>query len=131
MMKQFFVGAVAFFWCSFAFSQARLGSSAIEIREEFSDTTYHLEEGVTDSGSPFISVELDRSTAMYILNDEEICTLTLIIPEDPGVLNGMVEEYNNRYVIISPTEWRMYGEGGYADIKLIFLDDGGFYFVWE
>lgn len=130
-MKQFFVAAMALFWSSLAFSQARLGSTAIEIREEFSDSTYHLEEGVTDSGSPFISVELDRSSAMYMLNDEDICALTFIVPDDPGALNGMVEEYNNRYVIISPTEWRMYGEGGYADVQLVFLDDGRFYFIWE
>ncbi len=131
MMKQLFVLAAAFFCANFAFAQSRLGSTADEIREEFSDPTYQLEDGATDGGRPFIRVEMERSSVMYLLDDEDVCALTFIIPEDPGALNGLVEEYNNRYVIISPTEWRMYGDWGYADITLVFPEDGKAYFIWD
>lgn len=112
------------------FGQARLGFSKQEIRTEFIAPRYNLQSGYTDDGTYFISIEVERASVIYLFNSEGYCTATGIIPDNQGALNFFVEMYNDRYVIISPTEWKMYSEDGILSIKLIYPENGGYYFVW-
>jgi hypothetical protein len=116
--------------CLAAFCQARLHTSAAEIREEFSESRYDLKSGYDNDGDFYIRIFTERATVFYYFNSKSICYMTIIKPDDQGALNYYAELYNKQYVVISPTKWRMYSEGGIADIELVYPEDGGFYFVW-
>jgi hypothetical protein len=110
--------------------QARLGSTALEIKSEFRGKKYKLKDGHDNDGNYYITIETKRATVAYFFNSDLICTQTLIIPNSQGALNFYVERYNRQYVIESPTKWKMYSKAGIAEIELFFTDDGCF-FVWE
>jgi hypothetical protein len=114
-----------------AFGQARLGTSATDIRSEFSASSYNLKSGYDDDGDYYITIETERATVIYYFNSDKICYLTLISPDNQGALNFYVELYNKQYVIISAKEWKMYSEGGIAKIELVYPESGGFYFLWS
>ena len=114
-----------------AFGQARLGTSATEIRSEFSESSYNLKSGYDDDGDYYITVETERATVIYYFNSDKICYLTLIAPDDQGALNFYVELYNKQYVIVSAKEWKMYSENGIAKIELVYPESGGFFFRWS
>lgn len=117
-------------------SQARLGSSYKEIKDEFGhDPDYNLTEKLVSEPVDgmyykYIEVSFDKASAGYFFTTELICYMTIIVPDNQGALNFYVEYYNKHYVIISPTRWRMYNSNGYCDIKLVYLDDGTYYFTW-
>jgi len=114
-----------------AFGQARLGTSATDIRSEFSESSYNLKSGYDDDGDYYITVETERATVIYYFNSDKICYLTLIAPDDQGALNFYVELYNKQYVIVSAKEWKMYSENGIAKIELVYPESGGFFFRWS
>ena len=118
------------FLCIHGFSQARLNSTASEIREEFSDEQYNLTSGFDSDGDYYIRVENDRSTAFYYFENNQMCYMTIIIPDDQGALNMYAEHYNSRYVIISDTKWKMYTSNGIANIELVFTDNNSYFFLW-
>ncbi len=111
-------------------AQARLNSTLSEVREEFSDWRYNLKSGYDSDGDFYISIETERATVIYYFDDSNLCYATIIIPDDQGALNMYAELYNSRYVIISNTQWRMYGENGIAEIELVYSDNGTYYFLW-
>jgi len=113
-----------------SFSQARLGSSAQEIKSEYWESKYNVESGYNDDEIYYVSLETDRASVVHFFNNDKICVMSIIAPDNQGALNFYVENYNNQYVIVSSTEWKMYSKNGIAKIKLIYPDDGGFYFVW-
>ncbi len=113
------------------FGQARLGSTATEIKNEFWESTYNLKSGYTDDGIYYVSIETERATVIYWFNTDKVCTLCMIVPDNQGALNFYVELYNRQYVIVSSTKWKMYSDGGIAEISLIYPDDGGYYFLWS
>ncbi len=118
--------------CNFPiFGQARLGSTVSQIVSEFSDKKYELKGHHSDEGTYYITINNDGDTIAYYFDADKICYCCAIIPENTGSLNTFVEYYNNHYVIISATEWKMYSENGIADIMLIYPDDGGYYFIWK
>lgn len=114
-----------------AFGQARLGTSATEIRSEFSESSYNLKSGYDDDGDYYITIETERATVIYYFNSEKICYLTLIAPDNQGALNYYVELYNKQYVIVSSKQWKMYSENGIANIELVYPEGGGYFFRWS
>lgn len=111
-------------------AQARLGSTAREIRNEYWDPKYQTESGYTDDGIYFVSLVLERATVMHLFNHEEVCIMSVVVPKNQGALNYYVENYNKLYVIISSTQWKMYSEHGIANIELAYPDNGGYGFIW-
>lgn len=130
-MKQFLTTLTMLLLINVAYSQARLGYSATEIKNEFWETEYNLKSGYTDDGLYYISIWTERATVIYYFNEDKVCKLCMIIPDNQGALNSYVELYNKLYVIVSSTEWKMYSDGGIAEISLIYPDDGGYYFLWK
>ncbi|MGR6087941.1 MAG: hypothetical protein ACU4F9_07190 [Arcticibacter sp.] len=113
-----------------AFGQARLGSSATDIRSEFSGSSYNLKSGYDDDGDYYISIKMELANVMYLFNSDKSCYLTLIAPDNQGALNYYVELYNKQYVIVSSTQWKMYSENGIANIELVYPESGGYFFRW-
>jgi hypothetical protein len=112
-------------------AQSRVGSSAADIKAEFWEAEYKLKAEYDKDGDYFISIETQRATVLYYFNENKICKATFIVPDNQGALNFYVELYNKRYVILSPTQWKMYSENGVAEISLIYPEGGGCYFLWR
>ncbi|MFK7947914.1 MAG: hypothetical protein AB8G11_10005 [Saprospiraceae bacterium] len=130
-MKRKLLIIIAMLLSMSSFSQARLGSSATEIKNEFWESYYELDSGYDSDGDYYIKIEVEKASVIYFFDSDKICNRTFILPDNQGALNYFVELYNKQYVIVSSTEWKMYSSGGIASIKLIFADDGGYYFLWQ
>ena len=130
-MKKILLIIALIFTTIVAFSQARLGSSATEIKSEFSGSHYKLIGDYTNDKTYYIGITTERATVLYYFNSDMICNRTLIVPNNQGALNYYVELYNKHYVIINSTRWKMYSAGGIANIELFYPQDGGYCFVWS
>ena len=113
------------------FGQARLGYSAADINSEFSDISYNLKNGYDKNGDYYIFIKLERASVLYNFDSNKVCTSSIIVPENDSALNFFVEMYNKKYVIISPTSWKMYSSQGISDIELIYPEKGLTFFVWK
>jgi hypothetical protein len=102
--------------------QIRLNSNKSEIKSEFFESKYSLEEMNID-GIDAISIFTDRANILYMFNSNNVCKISILVPHTQGDLNYFVESYNNRYVILSDNEWKMYTENGIAEIKLLYDAD--------
>jgi hypothetical protein len=123
------VFAIFFFAALSCFSQARLGSTRSEIYKEFSEYNPQFESN--EGGQPYMHFQLGRAVVMHYFDEENICALTAIAPNDQGDLNYFVELYNRQYVIIGPKQWKMYSENGtIATIELI-TNNGTTFFIWN
>lgn len=114
------------------FSQARLGYTASDIKKEFSDKSHELVSEYDSDKDYYIRVWTDIATVYFYFDEDFVCNLVYIIPDDNGKLNYYVEDYNKSFVIINNKEWNMYNESGIANIKLIYPEKKGDkpYFVW-
>ena len=113
-------------------SQSRLGFTSSEI---FSDVgaKYSITVDYTkDDGDKILNCEMGQIHISYCFFDKSnICNAVAITPNTQGALNYFVEQYNKNYVIISPTEWRMYGnDGSISAISLIDSEESRSYFLW-
>ncbi len=129
-MKALFTCVVFVFLQSFSWGQARLGSSAKDILEEFNESSYERESGYTDDLTYYITIKTSRASVVYFFDSDNYCDRCIIIPEDQGALNFYVEQYNKQYVILSSKAWKMYTSSGIANIDLVYGDDGMYYFLW-
>ena len=126
-MKKLFT--VLLLLCStIVFSQARLYSSYAKIYDEFQHEDIKI--NFTDKGQLYLSVALQNALILYYFDEDKLCTSTAIVPLNNGTLNAYVEMYNSKYVIISPTKWRMYSNGTISYIELVNYEDKSF-FVWQ
>jgi hypothetical protein len=114
-----------------AYGQARLGSTASEIKSEFWESSFNQRSGYDSDGDYYITITTERSTTTYYFNADKVCYLTAIFPDNQGALNFYVELYNERYVIVSSKQWKMYSSNGIANIQLIYPEGGGYYFLWS
>lgn len=104
------------------FGQIRLNSSKTEIKKEFNQAKYSLNEMNID-GIETISIVTERVNLLYMFDSDNICKICLLIPDTQGDLNYYVELYNRQYVVISDKEWKMYNQNGIAKIELIFTNN--------
>lgn len=130
-MKIYILPLITFLFTLVSFSQVRLGYKSEEIKYEFWQDEYNLTEGYTDDDIYYIRIRVDRAYVFNYFNYDEVCFLSIVIPDDQGALNYYVEHYNSQYVIVSSTEWKMYSKNGIAKIKLIYDGEGGYYFMWS
>jgi len=119
----------AFMFCgTLSYSQARLGSSYSDIYDEFRAS--YPQTRTTDDNELLMVVSSEKLQTYYYFTNSKVCYRCVIYPKTEGALNGLVEIYNNRYVIVSSTEWKMYSNGSIASVKLITYD-GITFFMWE
>lgn len=108
-------------------AQAHLGSTEPEIKQLHSDKTFDTD--YTDDGTKYISAFMNHGTFFYYFDKESGLTYYCmqLIDEIP-YLNGQVEAYNKKYVIISDTKWKAYLEGGgILNIELTYNDENKLY----
>lgn len=108
-------------------AQAHLGISEKEIRDLHSDKTFKI--GYTDDGQKYISSFMIFGTFVYYFDTEtKLSNFCIQIVNEMPYLNGQVEAYNKKYVIVSDSEWKAYLEGGnILQINLSFDEEYKFY----
>jgi hypothetical protein len=109
-------------------AQARLGSNKSEIMKEFSEK--NIKVNLTDDGEEYLSFESNISVNLYYLDKDEICYNVVIFPKDNSAINTLVEFYNDKYVVIDESHWKMYTSNGIAQIDLIFFENSAM-FIWK
>jgi hypothetical protein len=109
-------------------AQARLGSNKSEIMKEFSEK--NIKVNLTDDGEEYLSFESNISVNLYYLDKDEICYNVVIFPKDNSAINTIAEFYNEHYVVVDETHWKMYTSNGIAKIDLIFFENSAM-FVWK
>ena len=109
------------------FAQAHLGTSEKEIRNLHSDKKFEI--GYNNSGEKYISTFMYYGTFIYYFDKETgLSNYCVQIVNEMTYLNGQVEAYNKKYVIVSDTEWKAYLEGGsILKIKLSYNEEYKFY----
>jgi hypothetical protein len=108
-------------------AQAHLGSSESEIKQLHSDKTF--ETGYTDDGIKYISAYMVYGTFVYYFDKETgLSSFCMQLIYEIPYLNGQVEAYNKKYVIISDTKWKAYLEGGgILNIELTYNEENKLY----
>jgi hypothetical protein len=129
-MRKVFITFLLTIFSVVTFAQARLGSTATDIRAEFWESHYKLKSGYNDDKIYYITIETEKANVVYYFNTDKVCTMVQIIPDNQGALNYYVELYNKQYVIVSSKKWKMYANEGIANIDLIYPEGGGYYFLW-
>lgn len=108
---------------NFIYAQAHLGATEKEIREFHDDKTF--ETGYSDNGEKYISTFMNYGTFFYYFDKETgYSNFCMQVIDELPYLNGQVEAYNKKYVIISDTEWKAYLEkGGILNIRLDYNEE--------
>jgi hypothetical protein len=103
--------------------QAHLGLSESEIRETYPEKTF--EEDYTEDGQKYISTFMTYGSFVYYFDKDTGLSYSCIqIVKELPYLNGQVEAYNKKYVIISDTKWKAYlAEGGILNIELKYEEE--------
>jgi len=92
-------------------AQAHLGSTEKEIRDLHSDKTFEV--AYSDNGEKYIYTFMNYGTFFYYFDKETgLSNFCMQAVDKMPYLNGQVEAYNKKYVIVSDTEWKAYLEGG-------------------
>lgn len=113
-----------------SFSQARIGFNSYVIKSDFYFWTFQSDYTNDGTNTYYIYTNTpERGMWAYYFNSEGICFLCKFFPNTQGDLNYYVENFNNKYVIVSDTEWKMYNNNGIMNIKLQF-ENGLSYFVF-
>ncbi len=126
-MKQTILLIFLFFFSNLLFSQARINWTEEQIKEDFFD--YDFEKYYTDDGYYIFTDNAYLSSIAYFFDEYGYCDMTIILPDNQQALNFYVQNYNNKYVTISDTEWKAYTDNGVLIIKLVFQDNNSPYFV--
>jgi hypothetical protein len=127
-MKKIFILLLFVLLRLFVYSQARLGWTETQIRNDFS--TVYFTTAYTDDGTKYIYGMYNGSNLAYFFDENGLCDFVVLYPEDQGALNYFVELYNRKYVIISDTKWKAYlTNGGVVNIELK-NDDFGTFFIF-
>jgi hypothetical protein len=128
MKKLLLTGAAIVALSLFAKAQPRNGFTYSEIKTEFAGSK--METKVDEDGITYLILDgTDMFTMFYFDKDGE-CYMSVIAPQTMGMLNGIVQMYNQKYVIISATEWKMYNNLGHISITLN-NNEGSSFFIWR
>ena len=109
------------FYLQDAEGQIRLKYSKSQIKNEFSDEKYKLDETVTNDFNG-VSIFNERVNLLYLFNTNEVCFACILIPHTDKILNDYIQFYNDNYVTISDKEWKMYSKNTVASIELVYTE---------
>lgn len=111
----------------YSIAQAHLGITEKEIRDLHSEKTFEV--GYNNDGEKYISSFMYFGTFVYYFDKEtKLSNYCIQLVNELPYLNGQVEAYNKKYVIVSDSEWKAYLEGGnILKIKLSYNEEHKFY----
>lgn len=113
------------------YSQARMGYEYNDILSEFAfDYEFDYTAGYEEKLGKYLAFYVGTGTIFYYFNEEDICYTSMIIPTKKVDLHYYIEKYNGTYTIIDDHTWHMYDKGVVIIIELIYVEDGGYYFLF-
>ena len=92
-------------------AQVHLGFTEAEIRNKYPNNRYEVRSS-PDGVLKTLAFYNESSSFLYLLNKEGVIHTVYNIFIDMAPINGMVEFYNNHYVVVSEVEWKAYLEKG-------------------
>ena len=99
-MKKILLLVSILFLVTNLFGQARIGFTKEQILEEFSE--FNFISGVTDDGVKYIYTEYYlRGSLLYYFDSINICFLFIFYPKTTGVINFILENLKEEFVIVS------------------------------
>ncbi|QQS51126.1 MAG: hypothetical protein IPM71_16470 [Bacteroidota bacterium] len=104
-------------------AQAHLGSTLVDIKALHPDKEFTVK--YTDDGQKYAFADMVYGTFFYYFDKETgLSNVCYQVPFNMNTLNGQVEAYNKKYVIVSETSWKAYLEGGgLMKINLTYVED--------
>lgn len=109
---------------------ARIGFKLCDIQKEYKSSEFTQELDYTSEGVKTLIIEGEIQDAVYFFDADNVCITCAVIPLFQGRLHSMIEECNNKYVILSATSWRWYGEGNVVLIEVKTFDNGKMYLIY-
>ncbi len=92
-------------------AQAHLGSTLTDIKASHPDKEFTV--NYTEEGQKYAYADMAYGTFYYYFDKVSgLSNFCMQIPFNMTTLNGQVEAYNRKYVIVSETYWKAYLEGG-------------------
>ncbi len=93
-----------------AFGQANFGTLE-EIKARHPNVTFKISHA--ENGIKYAFAKMEYETVSYYFDKETgLSYKCVLFPDNQGILNGLVEDYNKNYVIISETSWKVYQVNG-------------------
>jgi hypothetical protein len=112
-------------------SQPLFGYTPSQIRDKWPNFDWEYEKWGERKDKMIMTFAEDDIRVMYFFDENNHSVFTSICPLTIGELQGMIEQYNNRYVVVDNTTWRFYNDGA------VFLctlrqtaDTKKYYFLW-
>ena len=115
---------------SSASSQALFGYTPSEIKSKHPDLEFSYDRWGNNNSKLLMKWVGEDMTVIYFFDKENLSQSTAIAPHGQGILQAMIERYNNRYVIVDDTHWKFYSEGVVYLVTLDTLEDGTYFFMW-
>lgn len=116
-------------------SQCLIGRTVSEVKEEFSDPMYNLQEHIVEDEFPpdayYITVEYPSLYLLYYFfpSKDDVCGTYLVFPIHDE-LNKLVQLYNEKFVIIDERTWYCYFGTDIFVITLEYSPKGDGFFKW-
>jgi len=131
MKKLFIALSFAILACFSAGAQALLGYSMGDVRKEFPNEDWEYGKWGERKEYSTMSFKADKLVVIYYFNENMMSVGTSIVPLTQGMLQGMIEIYNERYVVVDDKHWKFYNKGNVMRCSLSSTDEGLFYFYWQ
>jgi len=128
-MRKIILSIILCLFFSFAFSQARIGYTKNDIKKEYE---HNLNFKILKDGhGEFFQVKLQSSITYYYFDMDDLCYMTIIVPN--GILDkeSLIRDYNSRYKKTSNDKWELKEKFGTCNIELRNQSNGGYYFLWR
>jgi len=127
-MKRFIVFLVSLCIYVNIYSQARIGSSLDEIKNEFTnnDMRYSIIEKI-----PCLIVIYSNVDVFYYLNNAGFCYQTSIVTKNLTLAKNIIDIYNKNYIIKSRISWIMNNNFRIVTIQFQYITGIGYIFTWK
>lgn len=116
--------------CSPAFSQAMIGYNMSEVKGNYPNEKWEFGFWDKEERLQTMSFEDENVIVIYYFNKSFVCFTTTIVPKTQGILQGWIENYNKKYVIVNDTNWKFYTPSGILNCSLDKTENGLYYFRW-
>lgn len=110
----------------FGYSQSLNGFSMDEVKREFCDSKYYIEEtkdGKINSDKYLIMVDIPIARLYFTFDDKKICEQTIIAPYDEMNLNCYIVHSDEKVIVISMTQSRECSGVLWDNIETVKIDD--------
>lgn len=112
------------------YGQAMIGYNMSEVKENYPDKKWSYGMWDEEQKLQTMSFEDESVIVIYFFNDAFLCFTTTITPKTQGALQGWIENYNKKYVVVDDTNWKFYNPNGILKCTLEKTEKNLYYFRW-